>query len=1303
MRIKILLMSISFILIFPLFIKSQNISGIINLSQNVTKYDFCRNSVTVPSSTGFSIGDKLLLIQMKGAVIDTTNTINSGTILSYGNAGNYEFAIIKSIAGNEIFLRDSVMRNYDDSGNVQIVKVPIYSNVTVTDTLRCMPWNGLHGGILVFEVTGTLTLNAPIDVSNRGFFGGAKFYCDGQCISTAPDYVRPSITPFPKGEGIAKVPYTVAGGLGTLANGGGGSGALYGPGGITDAYYLGGGGGGNFGGGGRGGKSSSYCSTSPWEGGLGGKSLTFSPVLNKIFMAGGGGVGHHKFNSTGNEYGTNGGGMMILKANTVICNNQTIIANALDVPFISGIIGRSGGGAGGTIALEVQSYSGSLNINVKGGKGGNSSGTNKFGPGGGGSGGTVWVSQPTIPSNFSITLDGGMNGIHTTSGDSWGATPGQQGGTQTGLSLLQTSNALFVPVTQTANIISNSPLCVGDTLHLTTGPVPPTVQYSWTGPNGFTSNLQNPSINNLVVADSGAYNLEIIVQGCPGPTNTAHIFVGTYPLSPSTSNDTICTGNPNPALIAVGNHIHWYSDSTLLNLVSSDSIFIPTVTTAGSYTFYVTQSDSVCQSDFSLAVLEILPSPPAPVVNNQTICFGNPINPFIASGNGIIKWYSDSLLTNLIYTGSSYSPSVTIPGIYNYYVTAYDTVYLCTSYIKNVTLTIIPLPSAIACNDTSICKGDTAHLFVNVNSSSTFIWSTGETSQQIYVNPALLQTQYSVTVNNGCGTASDSVKVFINPPPPLSTNDTVCSGNSNPGLIAQGNNIHWYSDSTLINLLSTNSTYIPTVTSIGTHIFYATQSDSICESYATPVILEILPTPAPPVVNNQTICIGDSIYPFIAVGNGIINWYSDSLLSNLIQSGDTLISNETNPGIYHYYVTLFDTVYLCTSLKKEVTLMIIPLPYAIACNDTSICKGDTASLAVDASINSTFLWSNGGTTQQINISPTAQTQFYVTVNNGCFGYAVDSVMVSVFSLPPANAGFDTSICLGGSATLTASGGILYQWSHNLGNTNIVSASPTTNTNYIVTVTDANTCSKTDDVNVSVLALPNIQINGDTLICEGNATLLTATGGTQYLWDNGSTTASISASPVNNQIYYVTVTNTNNCKDSSNFEVKVHNSFYINLSSDFTPENSITQGQVITFTATPNIYSLFDFYIDNQLKQSGGSNVFSTASINNGNYVSVIAYELGCPSVEDSILVKVKVLPNAFTPFEKDGVNEIFGKGLELTIINKWGQEIYKGIDGWNGEYKNEHVSPGTYYYIIELNNGTPNAQILTGSVNVVLK
>ena len=247
-------------------LRAQNISGVINIYTQVLEVDTCLNQLLIGNATGFSAGDRVLLIQMKGAVIDLTNTSAFGTIASYGNAGNYEFAQIASIKGLSVTLKNKIVRAYDASnGAVQLVRVPQYANPTVTDTLKALPWNGLRGGIVVFEASGTVTLNSDINVSGAGFIGGMRNR--GTQYPNQTDYFcsEYSDSAGKKGEGITAYITGFECARGALANGGGGG----------DNQNGGGGGGSNGGNGGNGGDQTSAFPRIA-NGGVGGRNIDYN-------------------------------------------------------------------------------------------------------------------------------------------------------------------------------------------------------------------------------------------------------------------------------------------------------------------------------------------------------------------------------------------------------------------------------------------------------------------------------------------------------------------------------------------------------------------------------------------------------------------------------------------------------------------------------------------------------------------------------------------------------------------------------------------------------------------------------------------------------------------------------------------------------------------------------------------------------------------------------------------------------------------------------------------------------------------
>jgi hypothetical protein len=216
--------------IIPPIAANANISGIINTYAPITTVG--TNTVTIGTSAGasnpFAIGDKVLVIQMKGATYNTADDANHGNLVSLGNAGNYEFSRVVSVAGNVISLQHNLVNSYDIAGIVQLVRVPEYANATVTATLNALDWNGTTGGILAFDAAGTLTMNANISAQGNGFRAGALStnFFDG-CPGVS-GFVYPSPTGLAgqKGEGIA-LPISIAGvsqnsGRGKIANGGGG-------------------------------------------------------------------------------------------------------------------------------------------------------------------------------------------------------------------------------------------------------------------------------------------------------------------------------------------------------------------------------------------------------------------------------------------------------------------------------------------------------------------------------------------------------------------------------------------------------------------------------------------------------------------------------------------------------------------------------------------------------------------------------------------------------------------------------------------------------------------------------------------------------------------------------------------------------------------------------------------------------------------------------------------------------------------------------------------------------------------------
>ena len=465
----------------------------------------------------------VLVIQMQGATINTGNTANFGNINNINCAGCLEYNRVQSISANVITLENAPTNSYNTTnGAVQLITVPVYQAPVITSTLTCTPWNGTTGGVIVFNACDSVTLNADISVSGDGFRGGNFCTSFFNCATSTYGLnfaASTNCAAGEKGEGITTTTTALSGGRGKRANGGGGS----------MPGNSGGGGGGNFGAGGIGGNVYSGCT--PGNQGVGGIALTYPST--KAFMGGGGGGGYRDNGQTVTN-GGNGGGIVIISAPSIVGNSNSILANGNDVTTNTNDEGAGAGGAGGTVLLNTDLISGTLNVQVNGGDGGttlNSIFTNQcHGPGGGGGGGMVWYKGASIPTNLSIATAGGASGIvanplSSCFNTTFGGADGSGGGSQLNLSLNTIgSSGINLAVTPASLTI-----CLGQSDTLVASGA---FSYTWTPSIGLDTNM-----GSTVIAS---------------PTATTTYTVTAISCDDTATLDVVVTVLPAPAVQLVG-------------------------------------------------------------------------------------------------------------------------------------------------------------------------------------------------------------------------------------------------------------------------------------------------------------------------------------------------------------------------------------------------------------------------------------------------------------------------------------------------------------------------------------------------------------------------------------------------------------------------------------------------------------------------------------------------------------------------------------------------------------------------------
>ncbi len=402
-------------------------------------------------------------------------------------------------------------------------------------------------------------------------------------------------------------------------------------------------------------------------------------------------------------------------------------------------------------------------------------------------------------------------------------------------------------------------------------------------------------------------------------------------------------------------------------------------------------------------------------------------------------------------------------------------------------VTVTPLPTvSIGPATVTVCDGQSATL--TASGATTYSWSHSGGSNAVATYSPSSTTTYTVTgTSSGCS-ATASRQVTVTPLPTVSISPatvTVCNGQS-AMLTASGATTYSWSHSGGSN---TAATYTPSSTTTYT----VTGTSSGCSATAT---RQVTVTPLPTVSISPatvTVCNGQSAM-LTASGATTYSWS---------HSGGSNAAATYAPSSTTTYTVTGTSSGCSATATRQVT--VTPLPtVSISPATVTICDGQSAMLT--ASGATTYSWSHsGGSNAAATYSPSSTTTYTVTgTSSGCSATATRQVVVTplpAVSISPAIA----SVCAGGSITLTASGATTYSWSHSGGSNAVATYTPSSTTTYTVTGTSSG-CSTTATRQVTHNPLPvtQIMVTGNTDICIGDSTVLTASGsGYNYEWKDGS--------------------------------------------------------------------------------------------------------------------------------------------------------------------------------------------------------
>lgn len=847
----------------------------------------------------------------------------------------------------------------------------------------------------------------------------------------------------------------------------------------------------------------------------------------------------------------------------------------------------------------------------------------------------------------------------------------------------------------------------------------PNVTYQW-----FLNNNQiNGAVNaSYTATQPGVYTVKVFVPGnsCPGEA-TVTVVGGT---SPTVQNSTLtacyaagnATFNLQSAQASIsttpGATFSYYTTLADANAGNTSTIPNPaTYQSPGGQTVYVRVGTGFC---FKVAELQLVKAPQMTVsivppvaltcANSQiTLDASASVYPTGATFN----WTTTG--GNIVSGGNTLNPVINAPGTYTLTITkTYQPGDVNCTAVANVTVTgdSAPPNTGLTATKIKICKGESVTL--TATGGVTYNWGNGLTGNgnTQTVSPTATTTYTVVAVGaNGCVSQNPGT-ITIEVSEPFTAQNAILHKCYQPGLTfnlteaqtqittaAGPITFVYYVNQADANAANANSianptAYLPTGSN---QTIYVLVSNGGC-SYV--VSLQLLTTAettltiaAPQTVTCTTPQITIDASASVVPAGSTINWTTTG--GNIVSGGTTLTPVVNAGGTYTLTVTnVSQPGNLSCTYTATVTVQedkVLPVA-ALVSSQPRICVGESVTLTASGGV--TYNWGNGltgnGSTQVVSPTNTTTYTVFAVGANGCISATPATVTVQVGPPIAGIAASKTKICEGESVTLTATGGITYNWVGLPGNGNTqVVTPPVGTTTYSVYALGGNGCSSTTPATIKIEVVPAIVSTlKDVYACAGDKAVLDAGAGTNYtyLWSTGATTQTITVNTAGT--YSVTISN-GVCS-------KVFTAQLINPDlPQFT--NVVYENHVLTLTASNPTGGTLEYSIDGGITWQG-SNIF-TGVLNNTNYrLMVRVKDAKCGTSLDYFTF---IISNAITP-NMDGINDTIDftgisgyKNFAASIFDRYGAEVFKATKGdviWKGSLKGSNLPTGTYWYRVQWEN-----------------
>ncbi|MBS1634476.1 MAG: PKD domain-containing protein [Bacteroidetes bacterium] len=776
-------------------------------------------------------------------------------------------------------------------------------------------------------------------------------------------------------------------------------------------------------------------------------------------------------------------------------------------------------------------------------------------------------------------------------------------GTCSGSPVVVTVTVYPIPAAPTASV--NSPVCITNTINLSAGTVGGAT-YSWSGPNSFSSSLQNPSITNAALTDAGTYSVHVTVNGCTGPNQTVNVVVNTPPpstLSPA-SNSPVCTGQTLSLSIAAipAASYSWSGPNSFGSALQNPSITNVTLPAAGVYTLNATVPGCSASGSGTVAVvINATPSAPA-ASNNGPVCAGATLSLTASNAGTSFNWSGPNTFTSSVQNPTLSNISLADAGVYSVTATSNG----CTGPAGTTTVIVNPIPATPTVTSNSpLCVNQTLNLSTSAVAGGTYSWNGPNTFTSSIQNPSVPNVSvanagtYSlnVTVSN-CTSATGTVNVVINSSPSTPTasaNSPVCTGDT---LFLSTNTVGGatYSWTGPGGFTSTSQTPSITPVALSHAGTYTVIANNGCASAPATVSVAVNQTPSSPVAgNNSPFCQGSTLNLTASnVAGASYNWSGPNSFTATIQNPNIPAASATNAGTYSVTVTQNG----CTSPAAVTTASVNNPAIAAAGSAQTVCANNAVAVlsGTISGGSTTGNWTSTGT-GSFSPSSSVLTASYTpsntdtaagsvvltltSTNNGACAAATSSITLTISDAPLVSAGASQSVCANNpnvSLNGSVSGG---------------------------STTGLWTTSGTGTFTPGANALNATYVPSATDIAAGNVTFtLTSTGNGQCLAVSSQMTVNITGAPTVNA-----GTDQIKCKASVNAA----------LSGTVTVTNTGIWSTLGSGTFTPNANTLNSTYVPSTADTSAGSVLLVLTSSNNG----------GCIAVTDTVKISYADIPAVY--------------------------------------------------------------------------